>query len=131
MKLAELKAKVYELTGFSTARQLKAKYEVLKALDMRRKASWEKAFALVQQQPNEFEHWLKNPPDEYKELFAEIETTSEAYSNQLAKARQLGKAVISSADDLEALAEESQDEADCLKQEVEATRRIAKQARLN
>lgn len=131
MKLAELKAQVYELTGFSTTRQLKGKYEAIKALDMRCKASWEKALAVVQQQPDNFEHWLKNPPDEYKELFAEIGTTSEAYSNQLAKARQLGKAVISSADDLEAMAEESQDEADYLKQEVKAARRIAKQARLN
>lgn len=42
---------------------------------MRRKASWAKAIALAQQQPDAFEHWLKNPPDEYKELFTEAETT--------------------------------------------------------
>jgi hypothetical protein len=131
MNLQKLKATVYEITAVSTIKQLKTKYEVLKSLDMRRKASWKQALAIAQQHQQEFTSWLKNPPDEYKELFAEIERISGDYDNQLAKLKQKQQAVMSIADDLEALADEVQGEGDRLKQEVELARRIAQQADLN
>lgn len=42
MKLQELKAKVYELAGVNNTKQLKAKIQEIKTLDMRLKISWEK-----------------------------------------------------------------------------------------
>jgi len=131
MKLVELKAKVYELARVSTTLQLKAKYEESKGLDMRRKLSWEKAFTIVQKHQDEFRKWLENPSHEYKELFAEIALVSEEYDKKLLKGKQLGQEVILMAESLEVLAEECQDEADNLKQEVKAARQIAKRAELN
>ncbi|MEL6470165.1 MAG: hypothetical protein AAFQ74_10590 [Cyanobacteria bacterium J06623_4] len=48
MKLSELKAAVYRLAQVDTTKQLKAKYKDIKPLDMRRKASWEKALVQLQ-----------------------------------------------------------------------------------
>ena len=131
MKLDELKAKVYELTQVSTTRQLKAKYEAIKPLDLRRKISWEQALGLVQQQPDEFQHWLENPPSDYKELFAEIETVSESYRQKLTETQQLGQEVALIVTDLEVLAADCQAEADVLKQEVKVARQVKKRAELN
>jgi predicted TIM-barrel fold metal-dependent hydrolase len=131
MKLDELRTKVYEVAQVSTTRQLKAKYEQIKALDMRRKASWEKALDVVQPPPDEFENWLANPPNEYEELFAEIETASEEYRQKLIETKKLGQEVAAMADDLDVLAAECQAEADVLKQEVQATRRVKRRAELN
>ena len=131
MKLQELRAQVYELAEVTTTQQLKAKYEEIRSLDMRRKISWEKALAIVQTQQDELQNWLENPPDEYKELFAEIESTAKTFDQKLVEARQLHQEVNAMADSLEELASECQDEADRLKQEVKAARRIAKQARMN
>ncbi|MES1022137.1 hypothetical protein ABN584_04425 [Gloeocapsa sp. BRSZ] len=115
MNLQKLKATVYEIAAVSTIKQLKTKYEVLKSLDMRRKASWEQALAIVQQHQTAFTSWLENPPDEYKELFAEIDRVAGSYDNELATLKQKQQAMMSVADDIEALAEEIQDEGDRLK----------------
>ena len=122
MKLDELKTKVYKLTGVNTTQQ---------PLDLRRKTSWEKALTIAQKSPEEFQNWLDNPPEEYKELFGELETASEAYSKQLIEVKPLGEGMIAIADDLEKLAGECQDTADLMKQEVRTARRIKKQAQLN
>lgn len=127
MKLQKLKATVYKLAEVNTIRQLKTKYNKLQPLDMRRKASWEKALAIVQQHQEKFATWLEDPPDEYKELFAEIERVSEGYDNQLAKLKQKQQAIVSIADDLEVLAQEIQGESKRLQQEAQ----IARQADLN
>ncbi|AFZ30293.1 hypothetical protein Glo7428_1737 [Gloeocapsa sp. PCC 7428] len=118
MNLQKLKATVYEIAAVSTIKQLKTKYEVLKSLDMRRKASWEQALAIVQQHQTEFTSWLENPPDEYKELFAEIDRVAGNYDNELAILKQKQQAMMSIADDIKALAEEIQDEGDRLKYEA-------------
>lgn len=131
MKLDELKAKVYELSEVTTIGQLKAKYEDIKTLDMRRKISWEKALTVVRQQQDEFQNWLENPPEEYQDLFAEIEAVSHEYQQKLIETEKFGKEVIALASSLEELAKECQAEADCLKQEVEVARRTKKQAELN
>lgn len=131
MKFEELKARVYQLAEVYSTRQLKAKYEEIRPLDMRRKLSWEKALTVVQPSPDEFQSWLNNPSAEYQELFAEIESVSQAYDQQSVEAKQLAKEVAEMADSLESIAQECQDEANQLQQEVKAARRIAKRAELN
>ncbi len=131
MKLQELKAKVYELAGVNNTKQLKAKIKDIKTLDMRLKASWQKTIAILQKPQSEFENWLENPPEEYKDIFSEITEVSQKYDRKSAQTKQLAQEVLSIANDLEELAEECQDEADQMKQEVKITRRISKQARLN
>jgi uncharacterized phage infection (PIP) family protein YhgE len=131
MKLQELKAKVYGIAGVNTTQQLKAKYKELKALDMRRKSSWEKSFTVIQSQHSEFEKWLGNPPDEYKELFANIKEASQQYDRKAMKAKRLVNEVLAMANSLEELAEECQGEALQLEQDVKIAKRISKQANLN
>ncbi|MFN6530063.1 hypothetical protein [Nostoc sp. ChiSLP03a] len=131
MKLQELKTKVYELAGVNNTKQLKAKNQEIKTLDMRLKTSWEKTLAILQKPQDEFEKWLENPPEEYKDIFSEITEVSQKYEQKSAQTKQLVQEVLSIANNLEELAEECQDEANQIKQEIEITRRISKQARLN
>lgn len=131
MKLQELKAKVYELAGVNNTKQLKAKNQDIKTLDMRLKTSWEKTLAILQKPQGEFEKWLENPPEEYKDIFSEITEVSQKYEQKSAQTKQLVQEVLSIANNLEELAEEGQEEANQIKQEIEITRRISKQARLN
>ncbi|MDZ8258368.1 hypothetical protein [Nostoc sp. ChiQUE01b] len=131
MKLQELKAKVYELAGVNNTKQLKAKIQEIKTLDMRLKISWQKTIAILQKPQSEFDEWLENPPEEYKDIFSEITEASQKYDQKSAQTKQLAREVLSIANNLEELAEECQDEADKIKQEIEITRRISKQARLN
>ncbi|WP_341526111.1 hypothetical protein WKK05_26605 [Nostoc sp. UHCC 0302] len=131
MKLQELKAKVYELAGVNNTKQLKAKNEEIQTLDMRLKTSWEKTLAILQTSQSELEDWLKNPPEEYKDIFSEITEVSQKYDHKSAQMKQQAREVLSIANNLEELAEECQDEVDQIKQELEITRRISKQARLN
>lgn len=131
MKLQELKAKVYELAVVNNTKQLKAKIQEIKTLDMRLKTSWKKTIAILQKPQSEFDEWFENPPEEYKNIFSEITEASQKYDQKSAQTKQLAREVLSIANNLEDLAEESQDEANKIKQEIEITRRISKQARLN
>jgi adenylosuccinate synthase len=131
MKLQELKVKVYQLAGVSNTKQLKVKYQEIKTLDMRLKISWEKTLAILHKTQGEFDKWLENPPEEYKDIFSEITEVSQKYEQKSAQTKQLVQEVLSIANNLEELAEEGQDEANQIKQEIEITRRISKQARLN
>ncbi|UIE36014.1 hypothetical protein [Leptodesmis sichuanensis] len=131
MKLVELKAKVYELSGVDTTQQLKAKYKDLKTLDMRRKDAWMKALSILQDQQKEFNHWLENPPEEYQQLFAEIEDVSRLYDQKRTEFKQVGAEVRAIVSDLEELAGECQDEATTLRQEVKTARQIKKKIQLN
>lgn len=131
MKFQELKSKVYELAKVTTTQQLKAKYEEIKTLDMRRKDSWEKALTVIQNQQNEFETWLENPPEEYKDLFSEIQEASQKYDQKSTETKQIAKEVLMMANSLEALADECQDEAAQREEEVKVSRRVRKQAELN
>ncbi|MBH8554275.1 hypothetical protein I8751_18265 [Nostocaceae cyanobacterium CENA357] len=131
MKLQELKAIAYELAGVNNTKQLKAKIQEIKTLDMRLKTSFKKTIAILQKLQSEFDEWLKNPPKEYKDIFSEITEASQKYDQKSAEMKNLAQEVLSIANDLEELAKECQDEADQMKQEVEITRRISKQARLN
>ncbi|MEH1857230.1 MAG: hypothetical protein V7L21_04345 [Nostoc sp.] len=131
MKLQELKAKVYELAEVTTTKQLKAKYKEIQTLDMRLKTSWQETIAILQKSQSEYEKWLENPPEEYKEIFSEITEALEKYDQKSIQTKKLAQEIVSIADDLEELAEESQNEAEQIKQEVEVIKHISKQARLN
>lgn len=131
MKLRELKSKVYGLAGVKTTQQLKAKYEEIKTLDMRRKTSWERALTVLQEQQSQFEKWLENPPEEYKDLFAGITEASQKYDQKSAETKQLAREVLLIASNLEELAEGYQGEASQLEQEVKKAKQISEQARLN
>lgn len=48
MGINDLKAKAYELAGVSNTQQLKAKYQPIKGLNLRLKASWQQAVALLE-----------------------------------------------------------------------------------
>ena len=89
--LAELKRQVFDLAKVSNTKQLKATNADLMA------------------------EWERNPPDEYKELFAEIEQATAAYSASIEQGLKLSSQLREAADDLEAVAEELQQEAGELK----------------
>ncbi|MBD1874072.1 hypothetical protein H6F75_11295 [Nodosilinea sp. FACHB-131] len=129
--IANLKAEVYTLAQVSTTQQLKTKYESLKALNFSFKTSWEQALTLLTANRQDFQAWLVNPPEEYKALFAEIETVSDSFSSQLEKAKQLGQEARAMAVSLEQLAQEAQEDAEQLQQEAEVAQQVAQQANLN
>lgn len=131
MKLQELKSKAYALAEVETTQQLKAKYEEIKPLDMRRTASWETAISVIQKQKPEFEQWLENPPEEYKELFAEISEASQKYDEKSAEVKRLTRKVQLTADQLEELSTEYQSEANQIEKEVKRSKRISEHARRN
>ena len=131
MKLSELKAKVYDAGGVSTTKQLKAQYPSIQSLDMRYRKSWESALQIVQANKSEvdkseanksevdksensasFKDWLSNPPDEYKELFAEAGDALASFGKKLDQTKKLtktAKAMVASLDEFaEATVEEAQ-----------------------
>ncbi len=119
--LAELKRQVFELAKVSNTKQLKATNADLLHLDFRRKASWRSALEVLQQAALTMAEWESNPPDEYKELFAEIEQATAAYSASIEQSLKLSSQLREAADDLEAVAEELQQEAGELKTIEQAT----------
>ncbi|WP_017328036.1 hypothetical protein [Synechococcus sp. PCC 7336] len=131
MKMAELKQKVYKLAKVESTNQLKSKYQDFRKLDMRRKQSWKDAFVILVERNKEFDSWVKNPPDEYKEIFVDIESTLQDFDLKLDKANKLRKIVSQSADDLERLAEEYDDEALDLLKEIKSRGIIERKANLN
>lgn len=127
MKLTELKSKVYQLAEVTTTKQLKAQYKEIKPLDLRYKASWEKALTHLQRSleskdatpvdskdatATDFEKWLDSPPAEYKELFAEAGAALASFGKKLDQTRTLtktAKAMVASLDEFaEATVEEAQ-----------------------
>ncbi|MFQ4140373.1 hypothetical protein PGN35_029070 [Nodosilinea sp. PGN35] len=129
--LSKLKAEVYAIAQVSTTQQLKAKYASLNALNFSFRTSWERALKLLASDPQDFQSWLANPPEEYKDLFAEIETTSQEFSTKLERAKRLGEEAQKMATSLEQLAQEAQDESEQMWQEAELAYRVAQQAKLN
>ncbi|PSR18202.1 hypothetical protein C8255_08575 [filamentous cyanobacterium CCP3] len=129
--IGELKTEVYILAQASTPQQLKAKDELLRALNFSFKASWEKALNVLKANQQDFQAWLANPPEQYKALFAEVETTSKEFSTKLKRAKQLGEEAQKMATSLDHLAQEAHNEAEQMRQEAEIAYRVAQQAKLN
>lgn len=103
-KLAELKLRVYALAGVSSTKALKAAQPALIILDFRRKCSWQEALEILAQPCGDeqtFDQWLEEPPEEYRELFAEINTVSSAYQKSIDNLRRVSHELIATAEELE------------------------------
>lgn len=129
--MTALKTQVYALAEVSTTRELKRKYPALGVLHFSYRSSWQTALTLLQTYQPTFQAWLENPPEEYKALFAEIDSVSAAFDTTLEQAQRLGQNALQRVKDLEQLTQHAQVEAEDLKQEAEAAARIAQRADLN
>jgi hypothetical protein len=128
--LTELKREVLALAKVSTTKELKHAQSELRTLDFRRKASWASALALLRE-ARESRNWHANPPEEFRELFTEIDAASASYARSIDKGLRLSQELERAADDLEALAEELQGEAGELRSVRMAATGQARARRLN
>jgi hypothetical protein len=129
--LAELKRQVLALAKVSGTRELKRTNMDLCHLDFRLKASWRSALEVLQQAAVAMAEWDRNPPEEYRELFAEIDQAAAAYSASIEQGLKLSGQLRDAADDLEALAGELQQEAEELKTIEQASRKQRRARSLN
>jgi hypothetical protein len=129
--LADLKREVLALAGVSNTKELKRTNVDLRHLDFRLKASWLSALAVLQQAAAAYPDWNSNPPEEFKELFAEIDQAAAAYSASIEQGLKLSAQLRGAADDLEALSGELQQEAEELKSIEQASRKQRRARSLN
>lgn len=129
--LADLKRQVLALAKVSSTKELKRANVDLRHLDFRLKASWRSALGVLEQADVAMAEWDRNPPEEYKELFAEIDHAAAAYSASIEQGLKLSSQLRDAADDLDALAGELQQEADELKTIEQATRKQRRARSLN
>jgi hypothetical protein len=129
--LAELKRQVLALAKVSSTKELKRANVDLRHLDFRLKASWRSALEVLQQAAAAMAEWERNPPEDYKELFAEIDQAAAAYSASIEQGLKLSSQLRDAADDLDALAGELQQEAEELKTIEQASRKQRRARSLN
>ena len=129
--LKTLKTEVYELANVATTQQLKVLRPEWRSLDLRRKANWQLIHTQLQEPSGDFEAWLANPPEEYRELFGEIADVTTAYGNSIAEGKLLSAELQLAAEELEELSSDYSSEASALKQQEQAARKQAKARRLN
>jgi hypothetical protein len=129
--LADLKRQVLTLAKVSGTKELKRANVDLRHLDFRLKASWRSALGVLQQAAVAMAEWERNPPEEYKELFAEIDQAAAAYSASIEQGIKLSSQLRDAADDLDALAGELQQEAEELKTIEQASRKQRRARSLN
>ena len=129
--LADLKGQVLALAKVSSTQELKRTNLDLRHLDFRLKASWRSALGVLEQAAVAMEEWDRNPPEEYKELFAEIDQAAAAYSASIEQGLKLSSQLRDAADDLEAVAGELQQEAEELKTIEQASRKQRRARSLN
>jgi hypothetical protein len=129
--LAVLKGQVLTLAKVSSTQELKRANVDLRHLDFRLKASWRSALGVLQQAAVAMDEWDRNPPEEYKELFAEIDQAAAAYSASIEQGLKLSSQLRDAADDLEAVAGELQQEAEELKTIKQASRKQRRARSLN
>lgn len=129
--LADLKQQVFVLAKVSSTNELKRTNVDLHHLDFRLKASWRTALEVLQQTVVAMAEWDRNPPAEYKALFAEIDQAAEAYSASIEEGLKLSSQLRDAADDLEAFAGEMQQEAEELKGVERASRKQRRARSLN
>lgn len=129
--LADLKGQVLTLAKVSSTQELKRANVDLRHLDFRLKASWRSALGVLEQASVAMDEWDRNPPEEYKELFAEIDQAAAAYSASIEQGLKLSSQLRDAADDLEAVAGELQQEAEELKTIEQASRRQRRARSLN
>jgi hypothetical protein len=129
--LADLKGQVLALAKVSSTKELKRANVDLRHLDFRLKVSWRSALEVLQQAAAAMAEWERNPPEEYKELFAEIDQAAAAYSASIEQGIKLSSQLRDAADDLDALAGELQEEAEELKAIEQASRKQRRARSLN
>lgn len=129
--LADLKREVYALAKVSSTKELKRTNVDLRHLDFRLKVSWRSALEVLQKAAAAYADWDSNPPEEYKELFAEIDQVAAAYSASIEQGLKLSAQLRHAADDLEALSGELLDEAAELKSIEQASRKQRRARSLN
>ncbi len=142
-KISELKPAVYQLAKVITTQQLKAQYKAIKPLDLRYKASWEKALAHLQanmpsdlsvaqkQPPSSFDDWVNSASNEFKELFADADAALGSFDEKLSKTKKLTRTAIAMADSLDEFAEASLNEAHHLAERTQRDQARSKEAELN
>lgn len=129
--LADLKRQVLALAKVSSTKELKRANVDLRHLDFRLKASWRSALGVLEQAAVAMEEWDRNPPEEYKELFSEIEQAAAAYSASIEQGLRLSSQLRDAADDLEAVAGELQQESEDLKTIEQASHKQRRVRSLN
>jgi hypothetical protein len=129
--LADLKVQVLALAKVSGTKELKRTNVDLRHLDFRLKASWRSALGVLEQAAVAMDEWDRNPPEEYKELFSEIDQAASAYSASIEQGLKLSSQLRDAADDLEAVAGELQQEAQELKTIEQASRKQRRVRSLN
>jgi hypothetical protein len=129
--LADLKVQVLALAKVSSTKELKRANVDLRHLDFRLKASWRSALGVLEQAAVAMDEWDRNPPEEYKELFSEIDQAAAAYSASIEQGLKLSSQLRDAADDLEAVAGELQQEAQELKTIEQASRKQRRVRSLN
>ncbi|MCP9815119.1 hypothetical protein KBY76_00365 [Synechococcus sp. GreenBA-s] len=126
--LADLKRQVLALAQVASTKELKRTNVDLRHLDFRLKASWRSALDVLQQAATAYPDWDSNPPEEFRELFAEIDQAAAAYGASIDQGLKLSGQLLQAADELEALSGELQQEAEALKA-IEQTARQQRRAR--
>ena len=129
--LADLKGQVLALAKVSSTKELKRANVDLRHLDFRLKASWRSALGVLEQAAVAMDEWDRNPPEEYKELFAEIDQAAAAYSASIEQGLKLSSQLRDAAEDLDALSGELQQEAEELKTIEQASRTQRRARSLN
>jgi hypothetical protein len=119
------------LAKVSSTKELKRVNVDLRHLDFRQKASWRSALEVLQQAGAAMAEWERSPPEDYKELFAEIDQAAAAYSASIEQGLKLSSQLRDAADDLEALSGELQQEAEELKTIEQASRKQRRARSLN
>ena len=111
--LKDLKSDVYKLAGVNTTKKLKLLRSEFKSLDFRRKSNWEIALKTLSTTPStkQFEDWRQNPPEEYKDLFTEIEDVSNSYNQSIEKGLKISKSIKEEAKDLQKTSDDLSNEA--------------------
>ena len=111
--LKDLKSDVYKLAGVNTTKKLKLLRSEFKSLDFRRKSNWEIALKTLSTTPStkQFEDWRQNPPEEYKDLFSEIEDVSNSYNQSIEKGLKISKSIKEEAKDLQKTSDDLSNEA--------------------
>ena len=129
--LADLKGQVLALAKVSSTKEIKRTNVDLRHLDFRLKASWRSALGVLEQAAIAMADWDRNPPEEYKELFAEIDQAAAAYSASIEQGLKLSSQLRDAADDLDTLAGELQQDAEELKTIEQASRKQHRSRSLN
>lgn len=129
--LADLKGQVLALAKVSSTKEIKRTNVDLRHLDFRLKASWRSALGVLRQAAIAMAEWDRNPPEEYKELFAEIDQAAATYNASIEQGLKLSSQLRDAADDLDALAGELQQDAEELKTIEQASRKQHRSRSLN